>query len=197
MTTSIISEWPMPGVSITLMVRPSGCQMTASASMIFVQAPAVRRSKCSSMSGGMSLDSTSWRRSWRLTAMPCTWAALSSSSRSISGSLASGAASAASAAMAAACNRSFNQVTRKLAMEGTKIRISASITKPRVSSSSLVEMPSPVRGLAAVCTPAAGWALSSPSRTKAMSCLSSRRQLNRGNSRRKPRTPVWLGRSSV
>src|SRR5215469_9000440 len=159
-TTSMKSPAPMPGSPITLMMRPSGAQNALSASQIRRRRRAsslpkpdgralARKSKVSSICEAASAGSTRRRSLLRLSATARTWAVRSSSERNASGTTPPGTASAASAASWSAVRRSFSQVMRKLATEGTKISTSASMTKLTVSTSSLADKPSPRRSAVA------------------------------------------------
>ena len=86
---------------------------------------------------GVSSGSLKINRRWsaRFSATIRTFAELSSCLRSISGKSPSGAASATSTATCARFSRSISQFNRKKASDGTKMKISASITNSTVNSS--------------------------------------------------------------
>src|SRR5262249_50080691 len=104
-------------------------------------------------------------------------------------------APAASAASFAAVSRSVSQVMRKLAIDGTKISTSASITNRMVSNSSLADKPNPrrlsnvlCRGETndfRICQNLPGQAIASPSESRGTCVFSPR-----GRRPPKPRQPA-------
>jgi hypothetical protein len=101
------------------------------------------KSKVAPTVGGMSLKASSRRAPLTRSAMVSAPTFFSSCLTRSSGKASSGTASSTRAAVRAEASLSPSQALRKLAMDGTKISTSATMTKSSVNSSSRLDRPKP------------------------------------------------------